>query len=205
MAMDREQRRAQILSVATQVFAEKGYHDARIDDIVVRAGIARGTFYLYFEDKRAIFEHIVDGFLQRLDDAIRVIELDDPTTPPSEQLRDDLLRVVDLFVANPQTAQILLSAAVGLDADFDRKLLAFYDALTDLLERALTEGEEAGLVRAGNRRVRSFCVTGIIKELLYQLVLRKTEASPRELVDVMLDLVAHGLFTEVGAKALRGE
>ena len=37
MAMDREQRRAQILAVATAVFAEKGYHDARIDDIVVRA------------------------------------------------------------------------------------------------------------------------------------------------------------------------
>ncbi len=205
MAIDREQRRAQILSAATAVFAEKGYHDARIDDIVVRAGIARGTFYLYFEDKRAIFEHIVDTFLQRLDDAIRVIELEDPTQPPSEQLRDDLLRVVALFSANPQTAQILLSAAVGLDADFDRKLLAFYDALTALLERALTQGEEAGLVRPGNCRARSFCVTGIIKELLYQLVLRKTEASPQELVDVMLDLVAYGLFTETGARALRGE
>jgi AcrR family transcriptional regulator len=205
MAMSREERRAQILSVATAVFAEKGYHDARIDEIVARAGIARGTFYLYFEDKRSIFEHIVDGFLQRLDDAIRVIELDDPTTPPSEQLRDDLLRVVALFASNPQTAQILLSAAVGLDADFDRKLLAFYDALTSLLERALTEGETAGLVRVGNRRVRSFCLTGIIKELLYQLVLRKTEASPQELVDVMLDLVAHGLFTESGTRALRGE
>ncbi len=204
MAMDREQRRAQILSVATEVFAEKGYHDARIDDIVVRAGIARGTFYLYFEDKRAIFEHIVDSFLQRLDDAIRVIELDDPNARPGDQLRDDLLRVVALFAAEPQLAQILLSAAVGLDADFDRKLLAFYDALAALLERALTEGEEAGLLRPGNRRVRVFCVMGIIKELLYQLVLRKTEASPDELVDVMLDLVAHGLFTETGARALRG-
>ncbi len=203
MAMDREQRRAQILTVATAVFAEKGYHDARIDDIVVRAGIARGTFYLYFEDKRAIFEHIVDGFLQRLDDAIRVIELDDPKAKPSDQLRDDLLRVVALFAANAQLAQILLSAAVGLDADFDRKLLAFYDAVTALLMRALTEGEAAGLIRPGNRAVRAYCVTGMLKELLYQIVLRKTDASHDELVDTMLDLMAFGLFTEVGARALR--
>lgn len=203
MAMDREQRRAQILAVATAVFAEKGYHDARIDDIVVRAGIARGTFYLYFEDKRAIFEHIVDGFLQRLDDAIRVIELDDPTAKPSDQLRDDLLRVVALFAANAQLAQILLSAAVGLDADFDRKLLAFYDAVTALLTRALTEGEAAGLIRPGNRSVRAYCVTGMLKELLYQIVLRKTDASHDELVDTMLDLMAFGLFTEAGARALR--
>ena len=39
--MDREQRRAQILGIAKEVFAQKGYHDARIDDIVVRAGVAR--------------------------------------------------------------------------------------------------------------------------------------------------------------------
>ncbi len=202
MAMDREQRRAQIIAVATEVFAAKGYHDARIDDIVVRAGIARGTFYLYFEDKRAIFEHIVDTFLGQLHDAIRVIELDDPTAPASLQLRDNLLRVVDLFSSNPAMARILLSAAVGLDADFDRKLLAFYEAIAALIERALSEGEAAGFVRAGNRHARALCVMGVLKELNYQLMLRKSAASPTELVDVMLDLVAYGLFTDRGAVAL---
>ena len=65
--MDREQRRAQILAIAATVFAEKGYHDAKIEDIVARARVARGTFYLYFEDKRAIFEELVSGFVRPVD------------------------------------------------------------------------------------------------------------------------------------------
>src|SRR5215472_15244370 len=60
LGMDKTERRAQILAHARDVFAKRGYHAAKIDDIVSAAGVARGTFYLYFEDKRAIFEEIVD-------------------------------------------------------------------------------------------------------------------------------------------------
>jgi AcrR family transcriptional regulator len=203
MAIDREQRRAQILKVASQVFAEKGYHDARIDDIVLRASIARGTFYLYFQDKRGIFEQILDTFLASLHDTIHVIELEDPNVNPAQQLRDNLRRVMALFVAEPELAQILLSAAVGLDADFDRKLLAFYDAVTELIDRALTQGQAAGLVRTGDTRIRAFCVLGSIKELLLQIVLRKSNEHSDDVVDVLLDFVSTGLFTEHGARALR--
>ena len=58
--VDKNERRQQILLHARDVFARRGYHAAKIDEIVGAAGVARGTFYLYFEDKRAIFEEIVD-------------------------------------------------------------------------------------------------------------------------------------------------
>jgi len=54
-ALPKNERRQQILSVAREAFAKRGYHQTTIDDIVVQAGVARGTFYLYFEDKRAVF------------------------------------------------------------------------------------------------------------------------------------------------------
>ncbi|MDP9001704.1 MAG: TetR/AcrR family transcriptional regulator, partial [Myxococcota bacterium] len=64
--MGKPERRQQILNVARDVFARRGYHNAKIEDIVTAAGIARGTFYLYFEDKRSIFEEIVDRTIARL-------------------------------------------------------------------------------------------------------------------------------------------
>ena len=198
---EREQRRAQILEVATQVFAEKGYHDARIDDIVVRAGIARGTFYLYFSDKRAIFEELVGAFLTRLNDAIERIELADDAPRHMNELTANLRRVFALFAANPEMARILLSAAVGLDADFDRRLLGFYDEINAMLTRALEQGEAAGLVRPGNARLRAYCITGLVKECLYQVVLRRADTDPDALVETLLDLVADGLFTEMSRKA----
>lgn len=194
--MDREQRRAQILGIAKEVFAQKGYHDARIDDIVVRAGVARGTFYLYFADKRAIFEHLVDGFLMQLVEVIRPIELDDPAVQPMAEFRANLLRVVDVFAADPPMARVLLSAAVGLDADFDRKLVDFYEHVRAFLERALEQGEAAGIVRAGDHRLRSYALLGAFKELLYQVVVRGVASESDALVTSTLDLVTRGALTE---------
>jgi AcrR family transcriptional regulator len=51
----REARRAQILESALTVFATKGYHETSVTDLVDAAGVARGTFYLYFDSKEAIF------------------------------------------------------------------------------------------------------------------------------------------------------
>ena len=203
--MDREQRRAQILTIAAEVFAEKGYHDAKIDDIVARARVARGTFYLYFEDKRGIFEELVNAFVRQLAETIEPIETvpeADPVRVMSE-LRTNLVRLVQRFVAEPAMAKVLLSAAVGLDAEFDQRLLTFYEEIADLLERSLSQGEDAGLVRSGHRRIWSFCLTGIIKELLYQLILRRAVTEPEELVDAMLDLVADGLFTDPARAGVR--
>ncbi|WP_043501844.1 TetR/AcrR family transcriptional regulator [Georgenia sp. SUBG003] len=51
--------RARLLAVATDVFAERGYHDASIVKITEAAEVGQGTFYLYFDSKQAIFEEVV--------------------------------------------------------------------------------------------------------------------------------------------------
>jgi AcrR family transcriptional regulator len=52
-------RRDAILDAALTVFAERGFEAARLDDVAVRAGVAKGTLYLYFKDKEALFEEVV--------------------------------------------------------------------------------------------------------------------------------------------------
>lgn len=54
-----EATRRRILEAAEFVFAEHGYHEASIVKITERAGVALGTFYLYFDSKRAVFEALV--------------------------------------------------------------------------------------------------------------------------------------------------
>jgi len=59
------QRRKQILDAARSVFGDKGYESATISDIVKRAGVAQGTFYLYFDSKKAV---VVDLAQQPMDE-----------------------------------------------------------------------------------------------------------------------------------------
>jgi AcrR family transcriptional regulator len=59
--VDAATRRQVILDAALTVFAEHGYEAARLDDMAARAGVAKGTLYLYFKDKEALFEALVRG------------------------------------------------------------------------------------------------------------------------------------------------
>ena len=82
----REFRRQAVLGAAKVVFAQKGYRDSSIDDIILAAHIARGTFYLYFPSKRAIFDELVDGLFRTFRSIVRRVEIGPGAPPPIEQL-----------------------------------------------------------------------------------------------------------------------
>jgi len=69
--------REDILGAARQVFKERGYEKAHMDDIARLAGVAKGTVYLYFKSKLAILEALVDSYYQMMMEAI-VPQLADP-------------------------------------------------------------------------------------------------------------------------------
>ena len=54
------ERKQQLLDSAAELFAERGYADTRVLDIVRHAGVAKGLFYWYFENKEALFRELVD-------------------------------------------------------------------------------------------------------------------------------------------------
>jgi AcrR family transcriptional regulator len=180
--MGKPERRQQILNVARDVFARRGYHAAKIDDIVAAAGIARGTFYLYFEDKRAIFEEIVDRTIARLGMSIVRVDPNDGTHSVADQVRDNIRRIVRILLEDRATTKILLSDALGVDPAFDRKLLSFYDEMSSLLERSLSDGQALGVVREGDVRLMSWLAMGALKEVMFQMVQRGAEYDEDRLV-----------------------
>jgi AcrR family transcriptional regulator len=181
--MGRPERRQQILTVAREVFARRGYHAAKIDEIVASAGIARGTFYLYFEDKRTIFEEIVDRTIARLGLAIVRVDPHDAVHGVAEQVRDNIRRVVRVLLEDRATTKILLSDALGVDPGFDRKLLSFYDEMSSMLEHSLRDGQELGVVSGGDVRLMSWLLMGALKEAMFQIVQRGAEYDEDKLVD----------------------
>ncbi|MEO7022595.1 MAG: TetR family transcriptional regulator [Ktedonobacteraceae bacterium] len=64
-------RRAEILKIARQVFAEKGFEAATISEIVSRAGIAQGTFYLYFPSKISVVVTLAEEMQTSIEQALR--------------------------------------------------------------------------------------------------------------------------------------
>lgn len=170
--MDKTERRQQILQKAREVFAKQGYHAAKIDDIVAAAGIARGTFYAYFEDKRAIFDEIIDDSFGRIGRSIVRVDTEDPKRSVGEQVRQNIRAIVHALVEDRATTKILLSDAVGLDPELDRKLMSFYEGVGQMLEASLTDGQERGIVAPGDVRMFAIMTLGAMKEIMYQVTMR---------------------------------
>ncbi len=63
-------RREQLLGAARKVFREKGYNGATISDIVREAGVAQGTFYLYYSSKNAVATSLIEGVMERMAAAV---------------------------------------------------------------------------------------------------------------------------------------
>jgi len=190
--VDKATRRQQILQSARDVFAKHGYHAAKVEDIVHAAGVARGTFYLYFEDKRAIFEEIVDRLLVRFGMAIQRV---DPTGDVTEEVKANMRRIIHLLIEERLTTKMLLSDANGVDPAFDRKIHSFFEQVRALLEEALIDGQELGIVTAGNGRMQAIFVIGALKEIMNQVVVRGWDDPEGEIVEALFAFLREGVLS----------
>ena len=186
------------------MFARQGYHQAKIDDIVAAAGIARGTFYLYFEDKRAIFGEIVDGAFAKLAAAIVRVDTSGRREDVTRQVRENIARIVEVLLQDRATTKILLADAVGLDPAFDRKLFAFYEEVGKLLEESLREGQELGIVRKGNARLYSMLSLGALKEVLFQSSVYEIDIEATEITDTLYAFLSNGMLDLANESVERG-
>ena len=193
--MDREERREQILSHAVRLFAERGYHLTQISDIIEAAGIARGTFYLYFDSKRAIFSTLLDSLFRTFEAVIRRIEVGEGHPPVGEQMRGNVDRVLDAMIEHRDLVRILLRAAVGLDPEFDGKVADFYRKLLSIVRGSIEMGMTMGLIRPCDPEVAAIFVLGGLKELAYQYLVAADQPPAREHVaSEFLAFVLGGVF-----------
>src|SRR5512134_655341 len=86
----KEARPAELIAAALDLFVEKGYAGTRLEDVAARAGVSKGTLYLYFENKEDLFKAVVrDSIVARLsetaDEALRY-------AGPSDELLRRLIR-----------------------------------------------------------------------------------------------------------------
>ncbi len=188
---DPDSRRAQLVGAARVVFATKGYHAAGVADIIDGAGVARGTFYNYFESKRAIFQAVLGELMEGVVDAVAPIDVTEPVAP---QVRDNLRRVISELQEMGDGARILFTDAAGIDAEGTETLGEFYGAATARIERALVTGQQLGLVRECDVALTASCLLGLLKEPVYQGLLRHRPIDVDGLVDTLFALVSGGLM-----------
>lgn len=168
----RAEKRVRIVEAAISVFAEKGFHAARVSDVARKAGVADGTIYLYFRNKEdlllVIFEEKMDAMMQDLATALAGIE------DPRDKIRAFARHHVDQLRRNPELAQVfqveLRQSSKFLREYRPEKLWEYLDVFGRLVE----EGKEKGQLRPDiDPFVAKWAFFGALDELSIQWVLSR--------------------------------
>ena len=141
----RAARREAILAAALDEFSSQGFTAARLEDVARRAGIAKGTIYLYFRDKETLFQELVRSMLTPVIGTVEALrEVDVPMRVLSEQLLDVF---VDQILSTRRREVIRLMIAEGrrfpkLAEFYHREVISrIFAAVRAVLERAAARGE----------------------------------------------------------------
>lgn len=107
-------RKADIIQAALSILLEKGYHRTRIDDIIERVGIAKGTFYYHFQSKVDVLEAVVQHLISHYIGAIE--DISQSNLPASEKLLavwecfndlEDISRIFEELLDDEQNSTFL--------------------------------------------------------------------------------------------------
>ena len=139
----KEEAKSRILDAANRVFAEKGYHEATMDDIAKRLGVSKGAIYLYFSSKEDLFEAMVKTAPQAFKE-ILYSSFGDEADPVQSATRffDKMLK---LSASNPGLSFEILSEA-SRNPTLKRILKQNHAEYEEVLTSFIAEGQKRRFV-----------------------------------------------------------
>lgn len=203
----KEARPQELTAAALSLFVERGFAATKLDDVAARAGVSKGTLYLYFDSKDALFKAVIrEGIVPALEqgEALYVRYHDDP----ARLLREILLGWWEVIGATELGGIPKLMMAEA--QNFPDVAKFYFDEVMergrDLVRRSLRLGIERGTFRTIDDEL---IVNVLMAPLIHLATWRYSFAccepkrmDPRAYLDAYLDLVFHGLLV-AGAKESR--
>jgi AcrR family transcriptional regulator len=147
--------RRRLLDAAERVFGELGFHDASIVKVADAAGVAAGTFYLYFDSKKAIFDELVRDLNRRVRHAMK-----EGSSQGETRLQSELLGFEAYFrftSEHPALYRIIRQA----EFVSPEMLRYHYDRLSDGYIEALAAASDAGEIGLLDPEVAAFALMGM--------------------------------------------
>ncbi len=192
-----ERTRRKLLEAAEEVFGAVGYHDASIVKITEAADVAQGTFYLYFESKRQIFDEVVLDLNQRIRRA-----MSDAARGATTRLEAERLGFAGFFRF---TAEHPALYRVIRQAEFvsPRVLRNHYETITGHYAPFLEEAMKTGEVSPGDPMVLAWSLAAVGEIIGLRWILWNEEGEvPPEVFEEMMAIIARMLGGSGAAASL---
>ena len=150
-----ERRKLELLDIAYRMFISRGYENTSIDDIIVEAGIAKGTYYYYFESKEQTLEAVIEMMIEK--EAAAAGSIVDSDLPVLQKIVGIIASIRPAPEEQPIEGALMRPENIIMHQKIKRKLV---EKVVPLLSRVVEEGVEQGLFSCDNipERVRMMLV-----------------------------------------------
>ena len=132
-----ERRKQELLNIAYRMFIEKGYENTSVDDIIIEAGIAKGTYYYYFESKEATLEAVIEMMIEKAENVAKAALMNPVPIPQKlasvvyafqhnkdEVVITDVLERKENIVMHDKIGKKIVEVAVPILSDIVREGIA---------------------------------------------------------------------------------
>ncbi len=158
-------RPQQILEAARRTFASRGYFGATLDDVAREAGITKGTIYLYYPSKQALFSEMIRGYADEALGALRAELAAGRPVPAPELIRRLVTQLHRIFRRAEYQAMVRL--VLGEAGRFPEEAEAFYRDLVLTRIREVAGFLESAMERGELRRLDPLLVARGIAAMIW--------------------------------------
>ncbi|MCP4710058.1 MAG: TetR/AcrR family transcriptional regulator [Planctomycetes bacterium] len=185
-------RREQILSVASDIFSERGYNNTDIQSITETMGIAKGTLYLYFRSKKELFLAVVDRSMKRL--AHRIDMAVRSASGSQDKIKAIVIGYFTFFNEDQALAEILVQQGGEFKLHAEQ---SYYRMMSDNLERLeaiLEDGIAEGIFRSMDMQQTADILAYLLSGTLYTFILGGKQIHAATMMEGITDFLFHGIL-----------
>ena len=164
-----DDKRQAILEAAIYTFARKGFHATRISDVAERAGIGKGTVYLYFDSKEDLLISILQSYV---DEAMALAEeLVDEHVDPRRGIEIFFEKGLARFAENPDLFAVMEQRLFLTDPELQRRGETFFRSILERIVAKIEQVTAAGQVRQYDPPIIACAILGALSTFkLYQVL-----------------------------------
>jgi AcrR family transcriptional regulator len=182
-------RRKEIIRTAREIFSQKGFAETRVTDITEKAGIAKGTLYLYFRSKEELFLAVIRDAAERLRHS--VAEALHGVEDPLERVRISVPVIFDTCRREAALYLAIFQQSTFVDNEHAAEMQALYEPLAYDFQKTIEEGVEKGVFHVGDPQILSHGVFGFLASLIHRwLLMEASGKTPEGYVEKMTDTVS---------------
>jgi AcrR family transcriptional regulator len=196
-ARNRDVRVAALLDAGLKLFLERGVESVSIDEIAREAGMAKGNFYRYFDDKRALVDRLLADIAADVRTAMRkcAVALGRAQDPSAMGLAYALLamELAHATTSRLDVVRLYLQENRAPATPSTAGVRALADELADGAVKLTVAAVDRGLLDVSDPRVSGLAVVGAIEQLALSVLRGQLDAPPLEVGRIVVNMVLDGI------------